>query len=286
LLIRKKLFKLYVDINLLPLTKGLNSIARPCEIICSLTSHGRRVGMVHYTVVSLLRQKCKPDRIILWLDQDNWNEANLPFTLRRLFKYGLTVKLCKDLRVHTKLLYAIKNYPESIVVTADDDMYYPSDWLDGLYEAHQVKPRYILCYWGTRLRLSESNNILPMNQWEIDTREEMPSHAIMPLGVYGILYPPMALHNDVHEWKMIQKIALSNDDIWFWTMSVRNNTLKAIVRRAGLFGRRIRPYIYELYDTHCDKLANMNVIKGRNDIIMQAVERQFSIAAILHKEKQ
>lgn len=283
---RRELFKVCVDAHIIPLLKGLNSVARPCEIICSLTSHGRRVGMVHYTVVSLLKQKCKPDRIVLWLDQDNWSEATLPGSLCRLIKCGLTVNFCKDLGVHTKLLPALRNYPKSIVVTADDDMYYPLDWLEGLYEAHQAKPHYVLCYWATRLRLSASNDILPMNRWELDTRDEIPSHAVMPLGVFGVLYPPIALHTDAHDWGMIQKIAPSNDDIWFWVMSVRYNTLKAIVRRAGLFGRRKRPHILELYDTHCDKLANVNVIEGKNDIMMKAVERQYSLVAILRQEEQ
>ena len=64
------------------------------KVIVSLTSYGRRVGeILPFTVISLLRQTYKPDLVLLWLDDEHWNDGNLPFILKRLKKKGLTIPL-------------------------------------------------------------------------------------------------------------------------------------------------------------------------------------------------
>ena len=53
-----------------------------------MTSYGRRVekSVVYYSLVSILRQTVKPDRIILCLDGIKWNDENLPKKLVSLKK--------------------------------------------------------------------------------------------------------------------------------------------------------------------------------------------------------
>ena len=60
------------------------------KLIVSMTSYGRRVekSVVYYSLVSILRQTVKPDRIILCLDGIKWNDENLPKKLVSLKKKG------------------------------------------------------------------------------------------------------------------------------------------------------------------------------------------------------
>lgn len=284
--LKRRLFRILVDARVFPYRAGVNTIPRQEKIVCSLTSYSRRVALVHYAVASLLMQRCKPDKVVLWLDRDNWNEENIPAALRRLVGYGLTVRFCEDLKSYKKLLPHLNEDQESAIVTADDDMYYPREWLKGLYEAYLRNPHCVFCHLAHGVRLSQAGEVLPYRQWDQDTYDERPSHAVMPVGCMGVLYPPGALHDEVQDWEMIQRICPKLDDIWFWTMSVRKDTLKAIVRRPGLFGRRQRPNIFELYDTHSDKLANWNVLEGGNDIGMRAVVKHFGLTETLCKEEE
>ena len=69
------------------------------RIIVSLTSYGRRVeSVVYYTLVSLLKQRLMPDKIVLWLDNDNWCDNNLPPKISKLKQYGVDILYCKDIR--------------------------------------------------------------------------------------------------------------------------------------------------------------------------------------------
>ena len=63
-----------------------------------MTSYGRRVAAVlPYTIISLLRQTYKPDRIVLWLDDEHWNDNNLPALLKRLKAHALQSSIVKTL---------------------------------------------------------------------------------------------------------------------------------------------------------------------------------------------
>ncbi len=40
----------------------------------------------------------------------------------------------------------IEKYPNAIIVTADDDLYYKKHWLKELYELYVSKPGYVHCH--------------------------------------------------------------------------------------------------------------------------------------------
>ena len=117
-----EIYKYLIDAHILrPYKKPTNPSHGTPKVIVSLTTYGRRVRKVHYTIISLLRQSYKPDMVILWLDNENWNDQNLPNTLLKLKEKGLTIKYCADLKSYKKLIPALMEYPDSIIVTCDDD---------------------------------------------------------------------------------------------------------------------------------------------------------------------
>ena len=119
---------------------------RTPQLIVSLTSYGRRVAdIVPYTLVSLLKQTVMPDRIILWLDKESWNDENIPKKLQQLIKYGIEIRFCKDIRSYTKLVPTLTLYPEDVIVTVDDDVIYKRDVVENLYSSYLKDSSKIYC---------------------------------------------------------------------------------------------------------------------------------------------
>jgi len=121
---------------------GVTREKRSPQIIISLTSYPGRIYDIHYCLYSLLNQSFKPDRLILWLSKEEFPdlEEDLPSNILNLKKHGLEIKWTeKNFRSYDKLIHSLKEYPSDIIVTADDDLYYPNDWLERLYENYDGK---------------------------------------------------------------------------------------------------------------------------------------------------
>ena len=117
---------------------GLNKSPRAEKVIVSLTSYDLRINDVKYAIYSLLNQNFPPDKLILWLDEDSFpqREENLPHDLLELRDFGLTIDWCENLRSYKKLIPALEKYPDDIIITADDDIFYRPNWLQILYDEH------------------------------------------------------------------------------------------------------------------------------------------------------
>lgn len=206
---------------------GITTEKRKRRIIVSLTSYRGRIYDVHYTIYSLLNQTMKPDEVILWLGNDERNFPNgdedLPIKIRRLMENGLTVRYCEDIRSYTKLVPALREFPEDIIVTADDDIYYPEEWLERLYRAYeQGGDEMVYCHRIHRIQV-ENGKLLPYSRWKKASEKEPDSYLNFLTGVGGVLYPPGVLHEDATNEKLFKQLSPLADDVWFWAMAVRND---------------------------------------------------------------
>ena len=211
-------------------TCGISREKRDVQIIVSLTSIGSRIKIISLCIRMLLNQSFRPDKVILWLSEYDMSgnkiilKDQLPKELKELIKRGLEIRFCKDIGPHGKLIYALKAFPEAIVVTADDDMIYPKDWLEKLFESYKKNTGVIHCY---RARLISFNSDKIINRyldWSSDFDKEEKSLFIFPLGVDGVLYPPGVLNEEVFNEDIFREICPKGDDIWFKAMSLLNNT--------------------------------------------------------------
>ena len=146
---------------------GLNRSPRDEEIIVSLTSYKPRINDVKYTIYSLLNQTFPPDKLILWLDEDSFpqREKNLPRDLLKLKSFGLTIAWCENIRSYKKLIPALEKYPDTLIVTADDDIFYRPDWLKILYDAHAENPDCLVAHRAHRIHLDKQGNLYPYIAW-------------------------------------------------------------------------------------------------------------------------
>lgn len=204
---------------------GINNCKREIPIIVSLTSYEKRFKDLPITLYSLLNQKLKPDKIILWLDEDKHNLASLPYEITQFIKNGLEIRFVKDIKSYTKGIYAFKEYPSSIIVTADDDIYYPAKWLKKLYHSYISNPEEIHVHRAHKVNLN-----LPYEKWEKEVKKEEASFANFLTGVGGVLYPPNCFTKEVLREDIFLKNSPTADDIWFWIMALVHNRKIRVVK--------------------------------------------------------
>ena len=212
---------------------GVTVEKRDPQVIVSLTSFPARINFVHLAINTLLRQTFKPDRIILWLAEEQFpnKESDLPETLLRLIDLGLEIKWCVDIKSLKKLLPALREYTNDIIVTADDDLFYQENWLEELYKAYLKNPNYAYVHRVSRL-MHENDVVRQCKRREIKEKcHTLPSALNSIYGGSGCLYPPNFVNDEVFNLENAVKITDNADDLWFWAMLVLNN--KKVVEVSG-----------------------------------------------------
>jgi len=212
---------------------GVNANSgRNPRIIVSLTSFPARIAEVHFCIYSLLTQSLKPDVVVLWLGTDKFpnRERDLPDSLLKLRDNGLTIKWCKDIKSYTKLLPALKEYPDDVIITVDDDVFYVRDTVKRLYEAYLRQPQYIHCWRAHAVTFDSDDNIMPYNSWPKCIRHRAPSCANFFTGVGGVLYPPHVFSDEIFNERVFMELAPRADDVWFWAMAVINHVKVNILK--------------------------------------------------------
>lgn len=197
-----------------------NNGNRP-QVIVSLTSFPKRFRTLHLVIECLFRQTVKPDKIILYLTASQVGDlSKLPHSLLSLQKRGLEIQLCPDnIRSHTKYFYAMQQFPDDIIITVDDDLFYRSDLIECLLTEHRKRPNCIIANW--------TKDIIPgkdkYKEWPDSTYPHESKNQLL-LGVRGVLYPPYCLHPDVFNVANIQQLALTADDVWLTAMALLKGT--------------------------------------------------------------
>lgn len=203
---------------------GVTLNKRDTKIIVSLTSFPGRIDSVSKTISTLLTQTLKPDEVILWLAESQFPEKVLPESLTDLQQFGLTIRWCEDLRSYKKLIPALQEFPEDIVITVDDDLYYTEDTVETLYNSYIKFPKDIHAHRCGKVSLKKDGiDDMPMRKLYF-TKFEGASFLCRQIGYGAVLYPPHSLHADVFDEKKYTTLVPTHDDIWFWVMAVLNGT--------------------------------------------------------------
>lgn len=199
---------------------GLSAEHREVPLVISLTTFPARTRTVHLVIESLLMQTCKPDVLVLWLAREQYpgGEDDLPENLLSLKRCGLNIRWCNDIRSYKKLVPTLRDFPEAVVITADDDVYYGPHWAEKLYRAYLENPWAVHCHRVTKFYRDGS-------QWRVSRG----GYDVYPFATYlheltgagGVLYPPASLPPETVDESLFMEIAPTNDDIWFWLMAAR-----------------------------------------------------------------
>lgn len=248
-------------------TRDIEAKAHGLEtsLVVSLTSYPKRYAILGYTLRCLLQQTIKPDRVILWTARDDI-EA-LPSEVKALRDIGLECYACEDMRSYKKLIPTLQQDPSATIVTADDDVHYPADWLEALVEKHRETAAKVVCSKGHRVTLANDGSIAPYSDWDHNLAEGEPG-IIFPTGVGGVLYAPGALASEALDWSLAKELCPTADDVWFFWMHRRTGA--AAVKQ----GPRRRTL--EWVDDPTGGLFSINNLGG-NDRQIQAMVQRFGL---------
>ena len=84
---------------------------------------GDRIKSAHIAIETLLRQTAAAERVILWIS-DKHSISGLPSPLQRQMHHELNIRFVPDIGPYTKIIYALRKFPEYAIVTVDDDSVY------------------------------------------------------------------------------------------------------------------------------------------------------------------
>ena len=191
------------------------------KVIVSLTSYPVRIPTLWLTIESILRQTVKPDKIVLYLTESQIKDIEaLPQSLLRLRGRGLEIRLCKEeIRSHTKYYQAFQDFPDDIVITVDDDLFYRSDLIENHLKWHEQYPHAIIANWAKEILKSTPY----YREWPDVEKVGISDHYLL-LGVGSVLYPPHCMYKDIFNANMIKSLCLTADDVWLSCMALLAHT--------------------------------------------------------------
>lgn len=239
------------------------------RIIVSLTSYPKRIDNVDQVIKTLLIQTRKPDKIILWLSEEEFPQKSLPERLPSLCTYGLEIRWVPgDLKSHKKYFYALQEFPQDVVITVDDDMYYHPELIETLYDSFLQHPKAVSCTRANRI-CGDNGNIFPYEKWEKNyaAAENIEVMDLLPVGAGGILYPPGCFDLErLCDIESIKKYCLYQDDIWLKVNELLSGISTVLVKNSLKTGL-ILP-VEEMQE--CALFNGINV-RG-NDIALNSLE--------------
>jgi len=254
---------------------GILENKRDVPLIVSLTTIPERIHKVYLCTETLLRQSIKPDYIILWVSEAI-QQDNVPCILMRQKNRGLQIRFCRDIGPYTKIIYTLKEHPESIIVTIDDDFYLPRDWLKMLFESYLKEPQYIHCYKPIQITMESDGQLKPKKEWVNCLPLAMePSFHIFPEGYAGVLYPPGSLHDEVLNEEVFTRLCPLADDIWLKAMSILNGVCCKNVKWPNSGKYTV------INGTQSKALRKINDLQNKNDEQIKAVFDHYSIYNLL-----
>ena len=203
-------------------------VCNKTKIIVSLTSYPKRIHIVHKVIDCMLQQTLKADMIILWLAENEFpgKESSLPKTLLEQKNQGLTIRWCEDLKPHKKYLYAMKQYPNDIIITVDDDVNYDKYLIERLFKMHIHFPEAVIAGKVHYITIESSGVIRPYNEWILTCNliKGIPSMDLFAVGSGGILYPPYCMDSELLNKNKIIEYSLYVDDVWLKFMQILKGT--------------------------------------------------------------
>jgi hypothetical protein len=256
------------------------SILDPSGPVLSLTTHSFRLERVFYAIESIANGRRKPSQLNLWIT-DRESYLYPPATLQRLKLRGLEIHLTDDLGPHTKYYPYINRVNEFDLplVTADDDVIYPREWLRELIAGYESNRSAIHCYRAHRMRMTNRPDIrlLPYGSWR-SCKNKYPSYLNFITGVSGAIYPPSYLKYLKQHGKAFMQCCPTSDDIWL-TVSALRGGFKIAQLKDSSAGFTTIP------KTQIKRLYDFNVSLGANQIQLVRTFSEADLSALWHHQQ-
>jgi hypothetical protein len=229
----------------------------------SLTSYPQRYKYLKKTLQTLISQSVRPNIIIVNLFEPDF--ALLNKSLKRLSKYGVVYRSCKnDYKSYLKLAPLIGHSDFDAVITVDDDIYYPRNFVLELLSQFREDSSLIVGHRGFLADLSNES----VHSWKPVLKDTKSDSEIFLTGVGGILYPAQVLKVFNDHMEDILRLAPSADDLGFFFVE---NELR--LSRMAIFTDCSRPKYWPGSQTLA--LWKKNVRGGENSKALRLLKERF-----------
>ena len=153
----------------------------------------------------------------------------MPSELRVLRSRRFEIRwIKKNIRSYKKLIPALKDFPEDVIITFDDDLLFHKDLVKRLLAAYMENPEVIHCHRIRNVLFDANGKLVYPKTHHVPF--ERPSYLNKLSGGAACLYPPHSLHRDVSREDKFMTLAPTNDDLWFWLMAVLNGRRVNVVK--------------------------------------------------------
>lgn len=245
------------------------------EVVVSLTSYGRRINEVYLAIESIMQGTLKPNRIVLWLAENEFKGRVLPQTLLRQQRRGLQIEYCEDILSFKKIIPSLVRYPEACIVTIDDDIMYEFDLLENLLQTHWSNPDDICACRMHRMTFDVQNIPNSYLLWDklVYPKNKSNRHFLTSGG--GTLFPPHCFIDEIKDRDTFMQLCPYADDIWINAMVLLSGKQ---ISKAYTHSASGCDYL-ELHLDQEDSLSkeNLNPFACRNDSQFKAVCDRFDL---------
>lgn len=242
------------------------------DLIVTLTTYGDRINQVYLTIESIASQSWKPNKIVLWLDKDEFSNDNLPLNLIKLQSRGLIIRFCENIRSYKKIIPSIEQFPNDTLITIDDDIIYAKDMIENLVIDSMKYPKDIIGYRSHRIKF-KNGNVEKYKNWEFESDNlDLDQATFLTTGA-GTLFPPKIFDDEIKNKNIFMKICPYADDIWVYLMSIYSGVNCRKVSDSRVYWDRFL-IMNNLQD---NGLYQKNLIGGHNDIQFSKVKSYYNI---------
>ena len=178
----------------------------------------------------LFNQKAINYKIILVLSKEEFQNKKIPWTINFLEKKGLNILwINKNFKSYNKLLPVKSKFPNSKIITFDDDVFYEKWRIKLLLEKSKNFPNAIIGFRGAEIKITKDEKIYPYLKWP-KANINTPSKKLFLTGVGGVLYPPNKKFDLlIQKFSLASELAPTSDDVFFWGVSHYLNIKKILL---------------------------------------------------------
>ena len=206
----------------------MNANGTKPQVVVSMTSFPAAIPYAVQAIQSILDGTVLPDKMVLYLTFAQFGKNGIPQELLELAESNPIFEIRdygNDIRSYRKLIPALQDFPDAVIVTVDDDVHYHRHMLRDLLCLHKQLPHAVLAHRAKRMKPGK-----PYRQWKkyrwyhFLPRRIHADFTNIQTGVGGVLYPPHSLQPEMMDAGLFTQIAPTTDDIWFWAAAVAGGT--------------------------------------------------------------
>lgn len=206
----------------------------------NLTTTHQRLSLCRIAITSLLLQSRLPDQINLWVSKepylrdkgiaDSETVEKLIDSLPESGRSLVTIRWVPNTGPYRKLIPMLREAEsDDVIVTADDDIFYGSDWLSALLAAYEEADGRPV---ASRVRAKRINFLGKKTSYLLWNLINQPTviknEFVVTFGGGAVLTRSMFQEQDIADDSFLE-LAPTADDLWYSSLLRRNNTEVVVV---------------------------------------------------------